>query len=180
LAEAEADAPIFLVGFMGSGKSTVGRIVATRLGWTFADLDRVIAEQAGATIAEIFAREGEEAFRHRETEAIRGATALRRTVVATGGGAACREPNLSLILSAGPVVALSVTPEEAVRRTRGPGGRPLLPGGASGPDRLRAAEALLRDREPFYARAHARVETEGRSPETVAGDVLRVIEALAR
>jgi shikimate kinase len=171
------DAPIFLIGFMGSGKSTVGRILAARLGWAFHDLDRVIAEAARSTVAEIFAREGEEGFRQRETEAVRSATTLRRAVVATGGGAACREPNLSLLLAAGPVVALSVSPEEAVRRTRGDASRPLLHGET---DRLRAAADLLRDREAFYARAHALVDTHGRSPETVAADVLRVIEAMAR
>lgn len=169
------DAPIFLVGFMGSGKTTVGRLVATRLGWSFHDLDRAVADAAGLSVAEIFAREGEEGFRRREAEALRQAATLRRTVVATGGGAACREPNLALILAAGPVVALVVTPDEAVRRTRGDGARPLLGGGAE--DRLRAAEDLLRARAPFYERAHARVETDGRTPATVAAEVVRVIEA---
>jgi len=72
------------------------------------------------------------------------------------------------------VVSLSVTAAEAVRRTGGDRARPLLVGEG---DRLRAAESLLRGREPFYARAHARVETDGRSPDTVAADVLRVLEA---
>jgi len=84
-------APIFLIGFMGSGKTTVGRLLADRLGWAFADLDDLIVRSAGLTVAEIFAREGEEGFRRRETEAVRGAAGRQRSVVATGGGAACRE-----------------------------------------------------------------------------------------
>src|SRR3954454_23971388 len=92
-------APIFLIGFMGSGKTTVGGLLAERLGWPFADLDDLIVRSAGLTVAEIFAREGEEGFRRRETEAVRAAAAGRRLVVATGGGAACREDNLALMLA---------------------------------------------------------------------------------
>lgn len=168
---------MFLVGFMASGKSTVGRIVASRLGWEFRDLDTLVTLQAGRTVAEIFSVEGEEGFRRREAEAVRAAVALRRAVIATGGGAACREENLVAMLGAGHVVALVVTPDEVLRRV-GTGanrtGRPLL-GDAADP--RAAAVDLLRAREPFYARAHARVSTVGRTPEEVAADVLRVIEA---
>ena len=105
---------------------------------------------------------------------MREAAALRRTVVATGGGAACREPNLTRMLESGRVVALVVSPEEVVRRTQGRSSRPLLDGAA---DPLGAAAELLRAREPFYARAHARVETQDRTPEEVAAAVMRVLEA---
>jgi len=169
-----AGAPLFLVGFMASGKSTVGRLVAARLGWEFRDLDRVIADAAGRTIPEIFAAEGEEGFRRRESEALAEAAALRRTVIATGGGAACREPNLSRMLAAGHVVTLAVSPEEVVRRTQGRTNRPLLDGAA---DPLAAATALLRAREPFYARAHATIETQALTPDEVAAAVMRVLEA---
>lgn len=169
-----ADAPLFLVGFMASGKSTVGRLVAARLGWDFRDLDRVIAEAAGRTIPEIFAAEGEEGFRRRESQAVADAAALRRAVIATGGGAACREPNLSLMLSSGHVVALAVSPDEVVRRTQGRSNRPLLDGAA---DPLAAAAALLQARQPFYARAHATIQTQDRQPDEVAAAVLRVLEA---
>ena len=174
---ARADPPVFLVGFMASGKSTVGRIVAGRLGWEFRDLDTLVTLEAGRTVAEIFSSEGEDGFRRREAEAVRAATALRRTVIATGGGAACREENLAAMLDAGHVVALVVTPDEVLRRA-GTGAnrsaRPLL-GNAADP--RAAAIDLMRAREPFYARAHARVPTDGRAPEEVAADVLRVIEA---
>ena len=111
-----ADAPIFLVGFMASGKTTVGKVVASRIGWAFADIDDLVTKAAGLSVAEIFAAEGEEGFRRRESDAIREAAARTRAVVATGGGAVCREENLALMLAAGRVVALAVSAEEAVAR----------------------------------------------------------------
>jgi shikimate kinase len=162
-------APIFLIGFMGSGKTTVGGLLAKRLGWSFADLDDLIVRSAGLTVAEIFAREGEEGFRRRETEAVRVAAAGRHAVVATGGGAACREENLSLMLTSGRVVALAVSPAEAVRRAGSRSGRPLLDDSA---DPLAAATALLSARQPFYARAHLQVESDGRTPDEAVNAIL--------
>ncbi len=163
------EGPIFLIGFMGSGKTTVGGLLAERLGWSFADLDDLIVRSAGLTVAEIFAREGEEGFRRRETEAVRAAAAGRRSVVATGGGAACREENLALMLASGRVVALAVSAAEAVRRAGSRSGRPLLDDSA---DPLAAATALLSARQAFYARAHLRVETDRRTPAEAAGEIL--------
>ncbi|HVV15690.1 MAG TPA: shikimate kinase [Polyangia bacterium] len=170
------DAPIFLVGFMGSGKTTVGRLLAARLGWSFADLDDRIVRAAGLPIPEIFAREGEPAFRRRETDALRAAAAERRIVVATGGGAACREENLDTMRAAGRVVALGVSPREAVRRAGAASGRPLLDGAA---DPLANAAALLAAREPFYARADVRVETDGRPPARIAEQIAAQLAAFA-
>ncbi len=166
---AAAEAPIFLIGFMGSGKTTVGRLLAERLGWSFADLDDLVVRAAGASVAEIFAREGEEGFRRREAEAVRAAATGRRSVVATGGGAACREENLRLMLASGRVVALGVSAAEAVRRTGGRSGRPLLDGSA---DPLAAATSLLGKRQAFYAQAHLRVDTDGRTPAEAASAIL--------
>jgi len=158
---------------MASGKSTVGRLVAERLGWEFRDLDEIIVAAAGKTIPELFADEGEAGFRAREADAVRAAAGLRRTVVATGGGAACREENLAALLGSGVVVTLEVGPDEVLRRAGDPATRPLL---ATAADPRAAVLELQRAREPFYARAHARVETDGRAPEQVAADVLRVLE----
>ena len=163
------EGPIFLIGFMGSGKTTVGGLLAERLGWAFADLDELIAGTAGLTVAEIFAREGEEGFRRRETEAVRAAAAGRRSVIATGGGAACREENLSLMLASGQVVALAVSAAEAVRRTGTRSGRPLLDDSA---DPLAAATTLLSARQPFYARANLKVETDRRTPDEAVSAIL--------
>jgi len=170
------DAPIFLIGFMGSGKTTVGRLLADRLGWAFADLDERIAGLAGTTIPEIFAREGEPAFRRREAEALARAAAERRVVLATGGGAACNDANLTLMLKAGHVAALVVSPAEAVRRAGAVSGRPLLDGAA---DPVTAAATLLAARQPFYDRAHWRVETEGRPPAQVADEIATLVASRA-
>lgn len=164
--------PIVVIGFMGTGKTTVGRLVAERLGRPFVDLDHAIEEGAGVSVAEVFRTQGEPAFRRLETEALGRALEDGHAVVATGGGAACREPNLGMMLGRGLVVALSATPEEVLRRAGKASGRPLLDGAA---DPLEAARALLREREPFYGRAHVRVDTVGKAPEVVAAEVLAAL-----
>ena len=162
------DAPIFLIGFMGTGKSTVGRVLAADIGFAFTDLDDVITRAAGHSVAQIFASEGGPGFRAREEQAVRAVAVLRRTVIATGGGAACREANLAAMLAAGSVVALSAPPAEVIRRTGTGPGRPLLHGKA---DPEGVAAALLAEREPFYARAHQRVDTVGKAPAEVAREI---------
>jgi shikimate kinase len=161
-----------IIGFMGTGKTTVGRLLAERLGRRFVDLDEAISAQAGRSIADIFRSGGEGAFRQLEQEALRRALAQPDTVLATGGGAACREPNLTMMLAAGTVVALSAPPEEVLRRTGRDSGRPLLDGAA---DPLEAARDLLQQREPFYARANVRVDTVDRRPEEVVTEVLAAL-----
>jgi shikimate kinase len=164
--------PIVIIGFMGTGKTTVGRLVAARLGRRFVDLDTVITEVAGKPIPEIFRADGEPAFRRLESEALGRALGDAATVLATGGGAACREDNLTMMLARGRVVALSATPEEVLKRAGRTSGRPLLDGGA---DQLSQARALLAAREPYYARAHVRVDTVGKAPEQVAAEVLAAV-----
>ena len=166
---ADDDAPIFLIGFMASGKTTVGRLLAERLDWTFVDLDKVIEDDAGTTVAQIFAAEGEAGFRKRETEALRRVAARRKTVVASGGGAPCREENLGVMLAAGRVLWLVVSADEAVERAGKASGRPLLDDAA---DPVAAARALLDARRPFYKRAHAAVETTGLSPKQIVDQLL--------
>src|SRR4051812_22202159 len=113
---ADDDAPIFLIGFMASGKTTVGRLLAERLDWAFVDLDKVIEDAAGKTVAEIFKAEGEAGFRKRETGALSEVAERRKTVVATGGGAPCHEENIQKMLGSGRVLWLDVSAEEAVER----------------------------------------------------------------
>ena len=168
---ADDDAPIFLIGFMASGKTTVGRLLAERLDWTFVDLDKVIEDGAGKTVADIFATEGEAGFRTRETEALREVAKRRKAVVATGGGAPCREENIEAMLAAGRVFWLDVSPEEAVRRAGKASGRPLLDGAA---DPVAAASKLLDARRPYYGRAHAGVETVDQTPREIVDDLLRL------
>jgi shikimate kinase len=164
--------PIVLIGFMAAGKSTVGKIVATALDRRFYDLDQLIEEAAGQPIAEIFRQAGEPAFRRHEAAALQRALTLEDAVVATGGGAACREENLSAMLARGLVVALSASPAEILKRTGGASGRPLLDGAD---DPLAVASRLLAEREPFYSRAHLRVDTVGRRPEEVAAEIVAAV-----
>ena len=150
---------------MGSGKTSVGSILAARLGWEHVDLDREIEAREGRRIAEIFAAEGEAAFRRLEAAATREISTRTRVVLSPGGGWITR-PELLEVLGDGTLsVWLQVSPEEAVRRAAAaPGERPLL----AGPDPLAAARRLLAERERFYARADVAVDTGGRTPEQVA------------
>ncbi|HEX6911485.1 MAG TPA: shikimate kinase [Longimicrobium sp.] len=159
---------IVLVGMMCSGKSAVGAALAERLGWAHVDLDREIERAAGRSVREIFAAEGEGAFRAREAEATRRIARRTRVVLSPGGGWIT---NPALLDALGPgtfCVWLQVSPEEAVRRSAAaPGERPLL----AGPDPLGAVRRLLAERERFYARAHLALPTDGRSVGDAACDI---------
>src|SRR5215813_10165369 len=122
----ESQSAIFLVGFMASGKSTVGPLLAARLDRQFIDLDRVIEAKAGCAIAELIAREGEERFRQIETETLRKVAYRGRAVIAPGGGAITRVENRGLMLRAGITVWLDAPFELCWRRIQQDGAtRPL-------------------------------------------------------
>jgi 3-dehydroquinate synthase len=162
---------IFLIGLSGSGKSTTGRLLAERLGWGFIDTDREIEREAGATVAEIFAREGEAAFRQRELRALEAAAAHEPVVVATGGGAPTI-PAARPILGTGFVVWLAVSPEVAARRIlAAPNGseRPILAG-----DPRARLEALLQARIDLYRAADAAVDCDELTPEEQAEEIERL------
>ena len=161
-------APIFLIGFMGSGKTTVGGLLAERLHRRFIDLDAWISLESGRSVTEIFAQEGEAGFRSRETSALQRTAQISGSVVATGGGAASVEENLQLMLKTGPVIALLVSATEALNRTGRHSGRPLLEEG----DPLAAATNLLSRRRRFYERADLRIETDGHTPEMIVSRIL--------
>lgn len=162
---------IFLVGYRGTGKSTVGRLLAGRLGWAFADADDAI-EAAGKSIKEIFAEAGEPAFRDLESAALAELCTRRGCVIATGGGAVLRESNRLLLKANGPVVWLTAAPETVLERLRTDpttgARRPNLTA-AGGEAEVRA---LLAAREPLYrAVADFAVATDTLSPEEVANAI---------
>ena len=160
---------IVLTGFMGSGKSTVGPIVARRLGWRFIDVDDVIERETGLAIAQIFARDGETAFRDREHATIARLMNESRIVLALGGGAIEREDTRHLLLNATGtlLVHLEVDFQTTLARCRGSEGtRPVFA------DRANLEDRYAR-RLPLYRAAHLSVTTEGISPEQVADNVLR-------
>jgi len=162
---------------MATGKTTVGRLVAERLQRTFLDLDQLVEETAGMKIPELFRTRGEPAFRKAEAAALEKALKMDDVVLATGGGAACREDNLQAMLGSGYVVALSAPPAEVLKRTGGASGRPLLDSAA---DPLAEAQRLLEAREPFYTRAHLRIETVGKSPQDVAAEIVAAVRQEGR
>ncbi len=117
---------VVLVGFMGSGKSTVGRMLAERTNRSFVDLDDDIAADAGRSISEIFADEGEAGFRQREAHSLRRALNKRDIIVAAGGGAPLPDENWRQMRDGNCVVSLMAEPAELARRLNGSSGRPLL------------------------------------------------------
>ena len=163
----EAFRGVVLVGFMGSGKSSVGRELARRFGAPFVDVDARIESTAGCRIRELFGREGEPAFRVREKAALRDVLSVKGCVIATGGGAFADEENRALLRSYAPVVYLEAAVETLLERLAGDLGRPLLRGG----DREEVVRALLSRREPGYRTADVTVRTDGRTVEDVAGQV---------
>jgi shikimate kinase len=160
---------LVITGFMGAGKTTVGRLLAAKLGVPFTDSDHVIERAAGKPIRQIFADDGEPAFRQLEHEVIAGLLDGPGRVLAVGGGAPLHEGTRALLTGANAgttVVYLRVSYEEAMRRVGGDGGRPML----VRPD----VERLYAERDPRYAAVAALiVDTDARAPEEIARDVLR-------
>ena len=169
-----AGRPLFLVGMMGTGKSTVGRLLAARLERPFVDLDERIEARAASTIAEIFAAEGEAGFRKREAAELADVAGAGPQVVAVGGGAPSFGDNLDRLLNAGLVVALTATVEELQARLGSGAGRPLL---SESRDRSATLKALLEKRAPFYARAHLTVDTSNVPPSQVVAQILDALGA---
>ena len=143
--------PIWLVGMMGVGKSTIGAMLARQLGREFIDTDREIEREAGYSVAQIFEEQGEAAFRDLERQAIRGAEA-GNAVVALGGGAMAQPGAAERLRASGLVVYLAATPDQLLKRIEKPESRPLLAGLDREQRRKRLAE-LLAEREPCYRQA---------------------------
>ena len=173
----DASAPrapsIFLVGLMGAGKTTVGRALAQRCGLRFVDSDHEIERREGCTIAELFARDGEAAFRDREAEVIDELTQLDGIVLATGGGAVLREASRAALHGRGSVVYLRANPDELANRTRHDRSRPLL----QGVDARARLRELFRARDPLYREvAHFVIDTGRPSPALLTQLVLTQLE----
>jgi shikimate kinase len=170
------DGTVWLVGMMGAGKSAVGALLAARLARPLVDLDREIERQAGRSIPELFASEGEAGFRKREREALE-AVAGQRAVVALGGGAAAQPGAAPRLLASGTVVYLRARVETLAARLGDVAGRPLLVG--LGPEaRLAKLRALLAEREPAYLRASVVVDTDDLDADAAAALVARRLEAV--
>ena len=159
---------IYLAGFMGSGKSTVGAQLARALGWPFIDLDATIEAGQGLSVREIFEQAGEAFFRQIERAALTEIIKAEPAVIALGGGTFVQPLNLDLLHErGGATVWLDCPPEELLIRCEGITNRPLFRDAAS-------FEQLLRERLPYYQLADFRVSTAGISPEEAAAEILKL------
>jgi shikimate kinase len=163
-----------LVGLMGAGKSTVGRVCAQRLQREFVDVDELVEARREATVAEIFEQDGEASFRDQERKALVDASASTRpTVISCGGGVVLDPDNRATLRDAGCVVWLQADPAVLRERVGGGESRPLLSGGTA--TAAATLERLAEERAPLYEDvADARVETGGRTVDEVADAVLAV------
>ena len=165
---------LVLIGYRGTGKSTVGRILASRLGWSFFDLDREIEARSGRSVREIFEKGGESTFRDIEERTLAELTeGLGRSVLATGGGAILRKANRERLREFGFVAWLTADPSELGRRIeadrRGLADRPALTSAGT----LAEIIQVLEVRTPLYMElAHAVIETDDKSPDQVADAIL--------
>ena len=162
---------IIFVGFMGTGKSVVARRLAKRLGRRFIDTDSCIEHEAGMSIAQIFATEGEAAFRQREKRALTQACQEKGMVIATGGGAIVDRENAATLKASGPVICLTARPEVILQRIQGDTTRPLF----QGPNPLEKIQHLLADRAEAYARADITIDTSGVGPDAVVETTLAAL-----
>lgn len=158
---------IILVGMMGTGKSTVGRVLAEELEYELVDLDHVIVENEGRSIADIFAADGEAYFRKAESAALQQMLEGERRIISTGGGAVLAPGNAEIMLAKGLVVALTATEEVIIARVSGDANRPLLAGNAQ--DRVRA---IMEQRREAYRFAHCTVDTSELSAAEVSQYIL--------
>jgi shikimate kinase len=160
---------IFLVGFMGAGKTTVGRLLARKLGWRYCDADKVIETKAGKTVSEIFSSHGETHFRDLESETLYSLAGKTKQVIATGGGAVMREENREAMKKGGVTIYLKAPMSVIWERVRHSKTRPLL--NVDNP--YDAAEELLRKRAPSYETADMTIDTESLTPEEAASEIMK-------
>ena len=161
---------IVLVGFMGTGKTSVGRRLALQLRMRYIDTDDIIERDSGRRISNIFSEDGESAFRDLESEAVGKASKLCNYVISTGGGAVLRETNIAALKRNGIIFCLTATPDEIYRRVRHQAHRPLL----QTPNALSKIKSMLAERQPYYAEADYMVRTTGRSFRETIGYIKKI------
>ena len=167
---------LYLVGMMGSGKTSTGRPLAERLGYGFVDADAVIEQAAGCGIPEIFDRDGEAGFRSLESQVLSAISQRHSLVVATGGGVVTQPENWGMLHS-GIVIWLDVVPDQLLQRLNADSTvRPLL----QTADPEAALNALLNERRPLYAEADLTVVINDETPEAVADGILQLVPSLLK
>jgi shikimate kinase len=168
---------MFLIGFMGTGKTTVGSRLAKTLNWALYDSDHEIVKREGRSIPEIFETEGEVYFRQVETAVLADLATRERAVITTGGGAVLAAANRECMQTSGHVVHVTATLDEIVRRVAGDTNRPLL----QSADSLRArVEQLILDRQGLYDFAELAIETTGKEIDAIVSEILLKLSAHSR
>jgi shikimate kinase len=184
---AQPDAParrslIFLTGFMGSGKSTIGPILANTIGFDFVDIDKVIEQRASKRILEIIFTDGEEKFRAVERQALEDLSALDHHVVSLGGGTIASDENFALIRRSGIIVYLQLSPEEILQRVQHRSDRPLVKDDQGNPlSREALAQRiadLLAQREQYYRRADVVIPADHRRLGSTVDEIVRRLRKL--
>lgn len=165
------DANLILVGFMGTGKTSTGRALAARLGREFVDMDALIEQREGRTIPDIFAASGEPYFRALERALVRELAARRALVIAPGGGIVLNPDNIRDFAATGRVCCLRASPEIIVKRIGRDTNRPLLQAN----DKLGRIRDLLAKRQPLYDAIPFQIDTDGKTPEAVADEILAAL-----
>ncbi|MEX0803947.1 MAG: shikimate kinase [Candidatus Binatia bacterium] len=164
---------IGLIGFMGVGKSAVGRTLAKRLKRRFVDLDRVIEKSEGMKVREIFAQKGEDYFRRLEKLTLAQVLQEEGQIVATGGGVIMDPENLNLLREKTLLVCLTASTDVLLSRVGNGSKRPLL----KGPNRKERIEALLKERQSYYAQAHVTIDTSKATMDQAVDQIVAVLES---
>jgi len=164
---------IILTGFMGTGKSTLGKHLAARMGYRFRDLDEMIVVHENMSVNEIFKQKGEPYFRALETSLIRCISEDQGIVLSTGGGAVISPENRSMLRKMGMVVNLCASPAALLERLSGENERPLLRGGKDTATVVR----MLQERETCYADADIRIDTTDKKMEDIADEIMLFLES---
>lgn len=184
---------VILTGFMGTGKTSLGKMLATKLGRPFVDIDKKIEDETQLSIPRIFERFGEAHFRELEKAAVKELSERRGLVIATGGGTVKDEENIRLLKSSGIIICLTTKPEEILNRTARRGERPLLDAGetamrnenpqslkltaqsSNNNERLETIKKLLAERKKFYDRADYQIDTTDWSPIQIVDNICRYL-----
>ena len=169
---------LVLIGFMGTGKTSLGKILANKLGCAFVDLDQKIEADAAMSIPDIFRLHGEEYFRRLERQAVEEVSKRRGIVIATGGGTVKDARNVELLKSNGIIVCLTCSVDELLDRTAIKGERPVLDGRHEDHgDRRAAIEKLLDERKQFYDQADYKVDTTDWSPLKLVDSIIKIVRS---
>ena len=166
---------VVLIGFMGTGKTSTGRMLAAKLGCAFIDMDQKIEEEAGISIPEMFAQKGEAYFREKERQLVTYLAGRRNAVISTGGGTVKDPENMRQFRKTGVVICLTASVDAVLERTSHRGSRPVLDQADQG-DRRAAVAGLMKERQELYAHADYMVDTSRLSPMQVTEEILHFLK----